>query len=100
LALKRARLQDYPNLAGLFILLRVMDLLQVKGDRLLVCPAALDTWRGLNFTEQYFALLEALLFEAQSSVIGGQRTLQPGAIVGSAVLGRSRRCTGPASTSW
>jgi hypothetical protein len=69
LALKRALLRDYPNLAGIFILLRVMDLLQVKGSRLMVCPGALDFWRGLNSTEQYFALLEALLFQAQSSVL-------------------------------
>ncbi len=42
LGLKRALLRDYPNLAGIFILLRVMDLLQMKGNRLLVCPAALE----------------------------------------------------------
>ena len=74
LPLKRPLLRDYPNLAGIFILLRVMDLLQVRGHRLVVCPAALDFWRGLNCTEQYFALLEALLFQAQSSVLGGERT--------------------------
>ncbi len=73
LVLKRALLRDYPNLAGIFILLRVMDLLQMKGNRLVVCPAALDAWRRLNCTEQYFALLEALLFQAQPSVLGGER---------------------------
>ena len=74
LALKRALLRDYPNLAGIFILLRVMDLLQMKGHRLVVCPEALEFWRSLNFAEQYFALLEALLFQAQSAVLGGGRT--------------------------
>jgi hypothetical protein len=73
LDLKRTLLRDYPNLAGIFILLRVMDLLQMKGHRLVVCPAALSFWRGLNVTEQYFALFEALLFHAQSSVLGGER---------------------------
>jgi Plasmid pRiA4b ORF-3-like protein len=72
LVLKRPLLRDYPNLSGIFILLRVMDLLQVKGNRLVVCPAALDAWRKLNGTEQYFALLEALLFQAQSSVLGAE----------------------------
>ena len=72
LGLKRALLRDYPNLAGIFILLRVMDLLQMKGNRLMVCPAALDAWRRLNCTEQYYALLEALLFQAQASVLGGE----------------------------
>ena len=73
LALKRALLRDYPNLAGIFVLLRVMDLLQVKGPRLRVCPTALKFWRGLNSTEQYFALLEALLFQAQPSVLAYER---------------------------
>src|SRR5438093_12702111 len=73
LSLKRALLRDYPNLAGLFVLLRVMDLLQFKGSRLVICPAALQIWRSLNPTEQYFALLEALLFEAHSSVLTAER---------------------------
>jgi len=70
--LKRALLRDYPNVAGTFILLRVMDLLQARGNRLVVWPAALEFWRRLNPTEQYFALLEALLFQAQTSVLGGE----------------------------
>lgn len=74
LDLKRALLRDYPNLSGIFILLRVMELLQVNGSRLIVYPSALDLWRGLNPAEQYFGLLEALLFQAQSSVLGGERT--------------------------
>jgi len=72
LSLKRPLLRDYPNLAGVFILLRVLDLLQMKGKRLSVHPAAWEAWRGLNCTEQYFTLLEALLFQAQSSVLGGR----------------------------
>lgn len=73
LVLKRALLKDYPNLAGIFILLRVMELLQMRGSRLAPDPVALEFWRSLNPTEQYFALLEALLFQAQSSVLGGER---------------------------
>ncbi len=73
LALTRPLLRDYPNLAGLYILLRVMDLLQTKANRLVVDPRALEFWRTLNPTEQYFALLEALLFEAQTTVLGGER---------------------------
>ncbi len=72
LDLTRALLKDYPNLAGLFILLRVMDLFRMQGNRLVVCPAALEGWRNLNPTEQYFALLEAFLFHAQSPVLGGE----------------------------
>src|SRR5439155_5003581 len=47
LVLKRALLRDYPNLAGLFILLRVMDLLQMQRNRLAPDPAALEFWRSL-----------------------------------------------------
>jgi hypothetical protein len=74
LNLKRALLRDYPNVSGIFILLRVMELLQVNGSRLIVCPSALDLWRGLNPAEQYFSLLESLLFQAHSSVLGVERT--------------------------
>jgi hypothetical protein len=74
LTLKRALLKDYPNVAGIFILLRVLELLEMKGKRLVVCPAGFEFWRRLNTAEQYFALLEALLFNAQSSVLGGERT--------------------------
>jgi hypothetical protein len=72
LNLNRALLQDYPNLAGLFILLRVMDLLQIKSNRLHVASGPLQAWRQLTPTEQYFALLEAHLFRAQSAVLGGE----------------------------
>jgi hypothetical protein len=51
-----------------------MDLLQMKGRRLTVFPAALESWRSLNVTEQYFALLEAFLFQAQSAILGGANT--------------------------
>ena len=74
LILKRALLRDYPNLAGLFILLRVMGLLGVNRNRLAVCPEAMEFWRTLNPTEQYFALLESLLFHAHSSVLGRLHT--------------------------
>ena len=76
LNLKRPLLRDFPNLAGVFILLRVMDLLQINGSRLAVCPKALDSWRALNFTEQYFALMEALLFEADPCVLAAERSRQ------------------------
>src|SRR5438552_66653 len=78
LILKRALLRDYPNLAGIFVLLRVMDLFQMRGKRLMVCSTALESWRALNPTEQYFALLEALLFHAHSSVLGDEATREEG----------------------
>jgi hypothetical protein len=76
LNLRRPLLRDFPNLAGVFILLRVMDLLQIDGSRLAVDPKALDSWQALTFTEQYFALLEALLFEADPCVLAAERRRQ------------------------
>ena len=49
-----------------------MDLLQARGNRLVVWPATFEFWRRLNPAEQYFALLEALLVQAQTSVLGGE----------------------------
>ena len=72
LELDRPLLRDYPNLAGIFILLRSLDLLQKKGPRLILAPTALERWQGLNAAERYFALLDALLFQAQTSMLGGE----------------------------
>jgi hypothetical protein len=71
LGLKRPLLRDYPNLAGIFVLLRVMDLVRAEGRRVEINPAALAVWRGLNGTEKYFALLEAWLWRADAAVLGG-----------------------------
>lgn len=70
-ALKRALLRDYPNIAGVFVLLRVMGLAEVKDGRVRINLAALGRWRVLNLTEQYFALLEAWLLLADEKVLGG-----------------------------
>ena len=67
----RPLLRDYPNIAGPFVLLRVMGLVVVDGKRLQLDAAALAAWRGLNPVEQYFALLEAWLLRADAAVLGG-----------------------------
>ncbi len=67
----RPLLRDYPNIAGLFVLLRVMGLVVVDGKRLRIEAAALAVWRGLNPVEQYFSLLEAWLFRGDAAVLGG-----------------------------
>jgi Plasmid pRiA4b ORF-3-like protein len=72
LALKCPLLRDYPNLGGVFVLLRVMDLVRAKGTRMEINPAALTLWHGLNATEKYFALLEAWLWRASAEVLGGE----------------------------
>jgi len=72
LSLNRPLLKDYPNLAGVYILLRVMDLARAGEGRLWVNGGARELWASLNFTEQYFALLEAWLILAEEDVLGGE----------------------------
>lgn len=70
LTLDRPLLQDYPNLAGVYVLLRVMDLVRADKGRVWVDEEALNRWLRLNPTERYFALLEAWLLDAQNAVLG------------------------------
>ena len=59
LHLQRPLLRDYPHIAGLYILLRVMDLAHAEDGRVRVNESGLAYWSGLNSVEQYFALLES-----------------------------------------
>lgn len=68
--LTRALLRDYPNIAGLYVLLRVMELVRAERGRVLVDSQALERWSALNPTERYFALLEAWLIHADGTVLG------------------------------
>lgn len=72
LQLTRPLLRDYPNLSGLYILLRVTGLVEATGNRVAVDPGRLAAWRALNPVEQYFALLEAWLLDAEEAVLGGE----------------------------
>jgi hypothetical protein len=70
LNLNRPLLRDYPNLAGLLVLLRVMELAVVKEERLAIDEASLARWSSLNPAEKYFALLEAWLIYGTDEVVG------------------------------
>ena len=70
LSLKRPLLRDYPNLAGLYILLRVMNFARTDGKRLEIHPERRAVWDELNSAERYFALLESWLLRASGEVIG------------------------------
>jgi hypothetical protein len=76
LPLQRPQLRSHPYLQGLHLLLRASTLgrVQGKGDkaRLVIDPAALESWNGLNPTERYFSLLEAWLLVAQPGMVGMQ----------------------------
>lgn len=72
LELKRPLLRDYPNLAGPYILLRVLGLVRSERSRVCVDEARLARWQALNPCEQYFALLKTWLFDAKGEVLGEQ----------------------------
>lgn len=71
--LDRPLLQHYPNIAGLFVLLRVMELAHVERKRLWIDAGARASWRDFNPVEKYFALLEAWLFCADDVEFLGEQ---------------------------
>jgi hypothetical protein len=77
LNLKRPFLRDYPNLAGPYVLLRVMDLVRVDERRVWINDEALALWSTLNPTEKYFALLEAWLLHADDDVLSENQRPPP-----------------------
>jgi hypothetical protein len=73
--LERPQQRSFPHLSGLYLLLRATQLAVPKGvgktsGRLVLDPAVLDSWRSLNFTEQYFNLLEAWLLHGRIAMLG------------------------------
>ena len=70
LNLKRGLLKDYPNIGGVYALLRVMNLARAEYEQIRIHPGALEVWSGLNPTEKYFALMEAWLIHADSNLAG------------------------------
>ena len=94
--LKRALMRDYPNIAGLFILLRVMNLVRVEEEHLSVVPESYSFWANLSPAEKYFALIEAWLFFAESGVVSfkKERWHRPQALLNLSFL------TGAKSSVW
>jgi hypothetical protein len=74
LSLNRGLLKDYPNIGGIYALLRVLNLAIAGAGRLWVNPGALKAWSGLNSTEKYFTLMEAWLIHADSNLAGVGQT--------------------------
>lgn len=77
--LKRPQQKSYPNLYGLYLLLRVTGLTQicqtVKTPKLVVNPDLYAAWQTLNPTEKYFTLLEAWLIRGNLELLGEDRNL-------------------------
>jgi len=72
LSLRRPLLKNYPNIAGPYILCRVMDLIQIDGSRIRIRDDQFDSWNRLNITEKYFSLIEAWLIHGNDDVLGGE----------------------------
>jgi len=71
LGLKRPLPKSYPNIGGLYLLLRAAGLGRIQdGDRLVLDQAALDSWNRLNPTGQYFNLLESWLLRGSPEILG------------------------------
>lgn len=72
--LERPQLRSYPNIQGLWLLLRASGIGVVrgrgKGARLFLHPAALESWKSLNPVEKYFSLLEIWLLHGRVEMIG------------------------------
>lgn len=74
--LSRPQQKSYPHINGLFLLLRAsgLTLVDASGRKpvLEVDPIVLESWRGLNPDERYFALLESWLLRGDGEIIGEQ----------------------------
>jgi hypothetical protein len=74
LELKRPQIRSHPYLLGLNLLLRASGLTRVEGTgakaRLVLDSTMMAQWDQLNFTEQYFNLLEAWLRYGRPEAIG------------------------------
>jgi hypothetical protein len=68
---KRPQSRSYPNVCGLYLLLRAsgMGLVRGGGSRLVLDPALLESWQQLSATEQYFALLEGWLLRNNPALL-------------------------------
>jgi len=76
--LKRPMQKSYPNIHGLYLLLRASRLAivetQGKTCRLKLNPGLYEQWQQFNPTERYFTLLETWLVRGNPELLGEERT--------------------------
>ena len=77
LDLKRPQQKSYPNINGLYLLLRATGLGVVKRINnsavLALDDVVLNSWRQLNPTERYFTLFETWLLRGDTQILGEHR---------------------------
>lgn len=71
----RAQFSSFPNLSGLLLLLRcagfaIVGKKSVSSNLLILDENVVDSWRKLNYTEQYVSLLNRWLLHGAGSIIG------------------------------
>ncbi|MGI0491810.1 IS1096 element passenger TnpR family protein [Alkalinema pantanalense CENA528] len=73
LDLARPQQKSYPNIQGLYLLLKATGLAQMatQGNKptLQINPQVLESWQTLNFTEKYCTLLEAWLVRSHEAML-------------------------------
>lgn len=73
---KRPLQKSYPNINGLYLVLRAtgIPMIDIQGKKpfLVLDPEMMATWNSLNATEAYFSLLRAWWGEADESIIDSQ----------------------------
>ncbi|MCC5839699.1 MAG: hypothetical protein JJT96_06195 [Opitutales bacterium] len=67
--LKRASLMNYPNILGVFLLLRTLQIIETNGKSVYVDTTALEAWHSLSPTEQYFTLFETWLWHTDPKLL-------------------------------
>jgi len=74
LDLKRPQQKSYPNIHGLYLLLRASGLTRIKREgkkaKLILDTIVLQSWNRLNSCERYFNLLEIWLIWASDETLG------------------------------
>ncbi|PSR17820.1 hypothetical protein C8255_10565 [filamentous cyanobacterium CCP3] len=78
IAMQRPVQKSYPNVHGLYLLLRATGLAQVVSEgskaKLVQNPAICEAWRQLNPTEQYLSLLEVWFLRSHPEMLGEERS--------------------------
>lgn len=77
LDMKRPGHKAFPNVAGLYLLLRPSGLAYIEGggakQRLVIDEGMLESWQQLNPTERYFSLLDTWVIRALPEIIGERK---------------------------
>jgi Plasmid pRiA4b ORF-3-like protein len=77
IALQRPQQQSYPQIHGLYLLVRATGIASIvaqgKQYRLMLNPPIYESWQQLNPTERYFTLLEAWLIRGHGEMLGDDR---------------------------